>query len=938
MQKTAFFKRRFHLFFFLFFFQGIAAQNPNTTKGVIVTSQVPADSTKGDTYAIIMGVSKYKSPNIKQLQFADADARLFRDFLLSPAGGNIKPENINLLLNDKATMADFLSGAKGWLKGKDLKKNDRLYLYFSGHGDADAGNYYFLTYDCTPEKDEKNYAIGGAVNMHYIKTMFIKPQLDKGVEVIIIMDACRTNELPGGKEGQLSFANNLTEERMGQIMLFATGPGQVSIESPTIYNGHGLFTFYLVDGLAGAADKNEFTGNQNGEVSLSEIDSYVKTFVRKKAETDFSTAQQPVICCSEKNNTVITKVDNPTFAAWEKKTAADENPFAMNTKSMSARSIGDWSKNDSLQISIYNQFVEAVKDEKIIADAYADSLYNELEKKWPGNSLTEEARYSLATKYLNFCQEKINLFLSGKGIIHVINMEKEADTANSLTGVGEQISKLKTLVTTGFDVAAKRMGKAVELLQHEPELLESIRPKNNFLKTMAAYADKTNNLKNVLELCRNTIAGDPASPAGYLLMGWIYKDMENDSCEYYFRKAAGIAPKWPYPVNGLGNYYFSENKYDSALHYFNKAIELDGFNNDAYRNIGMMYYKQSGMNYDPQSGMSHLDGKALESAKNYFAKALKINPCDCYANEYLGKVNQDYIMPNSTGIQQADSTWFNVAKNKYLKAIACDSNFAAGYQRLAALYSLIKNEHNALAILQSCTIINPKNADGFRNLGNYYLKTMRDTTAAETNFKTAINLDPATGSNHFSLARLYKKQQNKNKAIAVYQNALDKIGNNKALFNEIGNIYFDSPSSQFDSAIVYYKKALAVDSTVDYVNYNLGQVYLNKNSGVNNDSAVYYFSKAVNYNPYRWSKENPVIADYLYDKKDFTRAKIYYKNALARPAYTINRDIERLVSCLIEEKNFTEAENTLNQYLKPENNKMLFDKLTAEINKAAGKN
>jgi hypothetical protein len=159
-----------------------------------------------------------------------------------------------------------------------------------------------------------------------------------------------------------------------------------------------------------------------------------------------------------------------------------------------------------------------------------------MEKRWPGSSLTEDAKYSLAEKYLDFCQQKINLFLSGKGLVHIVFMEKELNlekSDNDETGVkemGEQIKKLKTLVTTGFDVAETMMEKAFDMLKNEPELLEPLVPKREFLKAMAAYSGKNKKPDEVLPYCRRAIASDPQSPAGYQLMGWVYLDMQDDSC------------------------------------------------------------------------------------------------------------------------------------------------------------------------------------------------------------------------------------------------------------------------------------------------------------------------------------------------------------------------------------------------------------------------
>ena len=143
MQKTSLLgKRVFLLFFLSAICLGGAAQDSAYTRGTIVTANTKVDTAKGDVYAIITGVSNY--PGIKPLKYADKDALLFRDFLRSPTGGNTKPENILTLINDSAKAADFNMKAYGWLQKKKLKKGDRLYIYFSGHGDAMNEDLYFF--------------------------------------------------------------------------------------------------------------------------------------------------------------------------------------------------------------------------------------------------------------------------------------------------------------------------------------------------------------------------------------------------------------------------------------------------------------------------------------------------------------------------------------------------------------------------------------------------------------------------------------------------------------------------------------------------------------------------------------------------------------------------------------------------------------------------
>lgn len=77
-----------------------------STRGVVEEASV-TPSPKGNTYAVVIGISDY--PDLQPLQFADKDALLFYDFLRSPAGGELPPQNIKLLLNEEATAGGIMT-------------------------------------------------------------------------------------------------------------------------------------------------------------------------------------------------------------------------------------------------------------------------------------------------------------------------------------------------------------------------------------------------------------------------------------------------------------------------------------------------------------------------------------------------------------------------------------------------------------------------------------------------------------------------------------------------------------------------------------------------------------------------------------------------------------------------------------------------------------
>src|SRR6476660_10644936 len=82
------------------------------SRGVAVTNTRDTSVFSGNSYAVIVGVSDYKF--IRPLSFADQDALLFKEFLLSKAGGSVKPENIFSALNKDAN-ASTQPRIRNWL-------------------------------------------------------------------------------------------------------------------------------------------------------------------------------------------------------------------------------------------------------------------------------------------------------------------------------------------------------------------------------------------------------------------------------------------------------------------------------------------------------------------------------------------------------------------------------------------------------------------------------------------------------------------------------------------------------------------------------------------------------------------------------------------------------------------------------------------------------
>jgi hypothetical protein len=448
------------------------------------------------TFAIIMGVSKYKY--VKPLAFADKDAILFKDYLKSPGGGTVKDENIFMLLNDQASNANFWGKGFQWLKAKKLQRGDRLFIYLAGHGDAiDEDQFFFLGFDCNPKGDKNNYLVAGAIQLFNLKKK-IQAETTKGVEVFFIMDACRSNELPGGLTGQTFLNTAVSEKKAGEIIMLATGAGQESLEDASIGSGQGLFTYYLVDGLNGLADS---IGTPDKRITFREIQSYVNKNVPSIAQQRFKRKQEPYFCCTENSERIISNVDTAYLQRW------------LKTKKPVRRGPGNsfnghWEMNnaaDTNLVETYNRFNRAINNNQL---NNAEDYFSQLDKKFPGNPYTLDAKSTLAVEYINDAQSLVDRYLdcgfSGSAKERqenseaAINLEKaiasvredDADFANSLLG------RMYLLRASGNEPITSAFMDAYAALRFDPggayamNKLAQLHLSNNRSDSALYYADR----------------------------------------------------------------------------------------------------------------------------------------------------------------------------------------------------------------------------------------------------------------------------------------------------------------------------------------------------------------------------------------------------------------------------------------------------------------
>jgi tetratricopeptide (TPR) repeat protein/uncharacterized caspase-like protein len=222
------------------------------------------------SYAVVVGISRYeKLPDRLQLQFAERDAEAIYSVLISPEGGNFKAENVHVLSGAKATLAAVRREIGTWLPSV-AKEGDRVLIYFAGHGFLHEGKGYLAPYDFDLDKvaatgypmEELGSVIGSKIKATY---------------KVLLTDACHSGAI--SPDDTQSLNRTLSTLNQSLFSMTASRDREQSFESADLEGGHGVFTYYVVKGLEGAADVS-----RDGIVDADELAEYVRTQVREATD------------------------------------------------------------------------------------------------------------------------------------------------------------------------------------------------------------------------------------------------------------------------------------------------------------------------------------------------------------------------------------------------------------------------------------------------------------------------------------------------------------------------------------------------------------------------------------------------------------------------------------------------------------------------------
>ena len=218
-----------------------------------------------NTYAVIIGVADYEefSRNDGDLLYTVNDAKKFCEFLKSRQGGMVPEENIVLLLNEQATKSNIIKQSKQLFARANA--NDRVIFYYSGHGWKEC----FMPYDVTKRGRNLLY-------FDEVKDIFRCARCNTK---LLFADACFAGTMKESiirKSTKRSNRKNKDKDNINIAVMMSCKADETSLELGSLKQG--VFTYYLMEGLGGEANKDG-----NNYITIQELFYYMYQKVQDKA-------------------------------------------------------------------------------------------------------------------------------------------------------------------------------------------------------------------------------------------------------------------------------------------------------------------------------------------------------------------------------------------------------------------------------------------------------------------------------------------------------------------------------------------------------------------------------------------------------------------------------------------------------------------------------
>lgn len=211
----------------------------------------------GQRYAILIGCQDYpKADGLQDLRCPLNDVRGMQDILNDESLGDCE----TIILENPTEQSVRRTIAKTC---HDAKRNDTIFIYYSGHGKPDRAGTLHLTTNDT----ELDLLQGSAVSIDFIKSSISTSDAQNAV---LLLDCCYSGA--AGKsfsKGHIEDQLNATNRGSGIFIMSASTEYQTSQEKEE--DDYGVFTKHIIEGVK----NGEADSDRDGIITMHELYDYV---------------------------------------------------------------------------------------------------------------------------------------------------------------------------------------------------------------------------------------------------------------------------------------------------------------------------------------------------------------------------------------------------------------------------------------------------------------------------------------------------------------------------------------------------------------------------------------------------------------------------------------------------------------------------------------
>jgi uncharacterized caspase-like protein len=318
-------------------------------------SASPRGSEPAKSYAVIVGISQYRDPRIRKLDYTRADAQAFYNLLLDRQRAGLVPENVKLLLDGEATRFSIEDTISDWLFKRATAESTVL-VFFAGHGGTESDKTgiekdgiakYLLPWDTNPDN-----LFASAVSSNHFNQLL---KTIKAERLVMFMDSCYSGGLPerGARDiGIVDDPYKRLAEGKGRLVIAAAQPNQRSWEEPSL--GHGIFTYHLIEALQGKADLD-----QDGYVSILEVYNYLQRVVPDSVRRLCNSLQEPLLVGDIAGEIVLTANGQLVRELETKREQAERRRREKNQEKR--QKLSALRENDEIPLDVYLEALSLIE-------------------------------------------------------------------------------------------------------------------------------------------------------------------------------------------------------------------------------------------------------------------------------------------------------------------------------------------------------------------------------------------------------------------------------------------------------------------------------------------------------------------------------------------------------------------------------------------------